>query len=158
MRPRIQPSSAHVGELSGSALESFVGRQIRLRRMLVGLTQVQLATLLGVSFQHVHQFERGYHLNASRLYTISRALSIPVGMLFPDGSAPHAAYDPDTGGARVDLGLKDDGRAQPEVRVILKVFQRLTSAADRQKLLTWVNDLCRDPSVPAPALSKEKHK
>ena len=126
--------------------------------MLVGLTQVQLATLLGVSFQHVHQFERGYHLNASRLYTISRALSVPVEVFFPDGSAPHAAYDPDTGGTRLDLGLKQDGRAQPELLVIVNVFQRMTSAADRQKLLTWVNDLCRDPSVPAPILSKEKRK
>lgn len=126
--------------------------------MLVGLTQVQLATLLGVSFQHVHQFERGYHLNASRLYTISRALSVPVEVFFPNGSAPHAAYDPDTGGTRLDLGLKQDGRAQPELLAIVNVFQRMTSAADRQKLLTWVNDLCRDPSVPAPILSTEKRK
>lgn len=158
MPPRIQPSSAHVRELSGSALEAFVGRQIRLRRMLMGLTQMQLATLLGVSSQHVHQFERGYHLNASRLYTISRALSVPVVMLFPDVPAPHGTYDQDTGGTRLDLGLQHDGRAQPELLVIVNAFQQMTSRADRQKLLSWVNSLCRDPSVPAPMLPEKKRK
>lgn len=158
MPPRIQPSSAHVGELSGSTLETFVGRQIRLRRMLVGLTQMQLATLLGVSFQHVHQFERGYHLNASRLYTISRALSVPVEMLFPDGPAPQGTYDQNTAGTRLDLGLPHDGRAQPELLVIVNAFQRMTSKSDRQKLLSWVNDLCRDPGVPTPMLPDKERK
>lgn len=154
MPPRIQPSSAHVGELNGSALEAFVGRQIRLRRMLMGFTQVQLATLLGVSFQHVHQFERGYHLNASRLYAISRALSVPVGMLFPTASLPHSAIDPDVIRAELDLSLKDDGREQPEILVIVNAFQRMKSSAERRKLLMWVDGLRRDSSVPAPSLSK----
>lgn len=154
MPPRIQPSSVRGDELSGSALEAFVGRQIRLRRMLMGFTQVQLATLLGVSFQHVHQFERGFHLNASRLYAISRALSVPVGMLFPSASPPRSTADPDVMRAELELGLKDDGREQPEILVIVNTFQRMKSLADRKRLLMWVDGLSRDPSAPEPSLHK----
>ncbi len=154
MPPRIQPSSVRVDELSGSALEAFVGRQIRLRRMLMGFTQVQLATLLGVSFQHVHQFERGFHLNASRLYAISRALSVPVGMLFPSASSPRSIADPDIMRAELELGLKDDGREQPEILVIVNAFQRMKSLADRKRLLVWVDRSSRDPSAPEPSLHK----
>lgn len=156
MPPRIQSSSAHVSELSGSALETFVGRQIRLRRMLMGFTQAQLATLLGVSFQHVHQFERGYHLNASRLYAISRALSVPVESFFPNISSAYPEHDPDVVQAQLDLKLKNDGREQPEILTIVNAFQRLKSSEDRKKILTWIDGLCRDPSVPAPSLSKDE--
>ena len=155
MPPRIQPSSAHVSEPSGSTLEAFVGRQIRFRRMLMGFTQAQVATLLGVSFQHIHQFERGYHLNASRLYALSRALSVPVGMLFPSTSSALSPPDPDVVRNPLDLSLKDDGREQPEILIIVNAFQRLRSPESRKKILAWIDGLSQDPSLPAPSLSKD---
>ena len=158
MSPRLRSRSAHPDKLSGSDLEAFIGQQIRLRRMLMGLTQMELASLLGVASQHVHQFERGLHLNASRLYALSRALKIPVEVLFParqtisDKAAVSALQKPPANPLQVDLDLKHDGRGQPQALAIAKAFRQLASD-DRRKILAWINDLVVDPSTPTPKVS-----
>ena len=158
MSPRLRSRSVHPDKLSGSDLEAFIGQQIRLRRMLMGLTQAELASLLGVASQHVHQFERGLHLNASRLYALSRALKVSVEVLFPaiqtifDKAVAGAPQDSPTNPLQVDLDLKHDGRGQPQALAIVKAFRQLSSD-DRHKISAWINDLVVDPSTPAPKLS-----
>jgi transcriptional regulator with XRE-family HTH domain len=61
------------------AIEDHVGARIRERRIMVGLTQKQLATLMGVTYQQVLKYERGINrVSASRLYEIAQLLSIPI--------------------------------------------------------------------------------
>ena len=161
MSPRSESRSAHSNELSGSDLEAFIGQQIRLRRMLMGLTQAQLASLLGVASQHVHQFERGLHLNASRLYALSKAMLVPVEILFPPRrvSSEMAPLGPLQNSldnlTQVDLELKHDGRLQPQALAIVKAFRQM-SLDDRGRVLAWVNALNTDPGTPAPELSKNE--
>ena len=68
-----------------------VASRIRGRRLQVGMTQQQLARIIGVAFQQVHKYEHGLsRVSADRLYQIATALDSPVGYFFSaeDGLAP----------------------------------------------------------------------
>jgi transcriptional regulator with XRE-family HTH domain len=60
-----------------------VASRIRQRRRQVGMTQQQLARLIGVAFQQIHKYEHGLsRVSADRLYQIATALDAPVSYCF----------------------------------------------------------------------------
>src|SRR5919107_3688638 len=62
-----------------------VGARLRLRRMMLGLSQEKLAEMIGLTFQQVQKYERGANrIGASRLYELSRVLDVPVSFFFDD--------------------------------------------------------------------------
>src|SRR5947209_18463456 len=64
-------------------IDRHVGARIRERRIMLGLTQQQLADLIGVTYQQAHKYERGINrVSAGRLYEISQVLSVPVSYFF----------------------------------------------------------------------------
>ena len=66
-------------------IDVHVGNRIRLRRTLLGLSQVKMASLLGLTFQQVQKYERGMNrVGASRLWDISKVLEVPVGFFYED--------------------------------------------------------------------------
>ena len=65
------------------SIDDHVGGQIRERRIMLGLTQQQLAAMIGVTYQQAHKYERGINrVSAGRLYEIARALSAPIGYFY----------------------------------------------------------------------------
>jgi transcriptional regulator with XRE-family HTH domain len=64
---------------SAAAIDDHVGARIRERRIMLGLTQQQLAELVGVTYQQAHKYERGINrVSAGRLYEIARILDAPI--------------------------------------------------------------------------------
>jgi transcriptional regulator with XRE-family HTH domain len=64
-------------------IDRHVGARVRERRIMLGLTQQQLADLIGVTYQQAHKYERGINrISAGRLYEIAVVLSVPVGHFF----------------------------------------------------------------------------
>jgi transcriptional regulator with XRE-family HTH domain len=64
-------------------IDHHVGARVRERRIMLGLTQQQLADLIGVTYQQAHKYERGINrVSAGRLYEIAQVLSVPVGYFF----------------------------------------------------------------------------
>src|SRR5438445_7441087 len=64
---------------STAAIDDHVGARIRERRIMLGLTQQQLAEMIGVTYQQAHKYERGINrVSAGRLFEIARALSAPI--------------------------------------------------------------------------------
>ncbi len=63
--------------------DRFVGNRIRERRILMGLSQQQMAKLIGVTYQQAHKYERGINrISAGRLFEISLVLDVAVGHFF----------------------------------------------------------------------------
>src|SRR5262245_52565477 len=59
-------------------IDRHVGARIRERRIMLGLTQQQLADLIGVTYQQAHKYERGINrVSAGRLFEVSQVLSVP---------------------------------------------------------------------------------
>ncbi|MBV2358305.1 helix-turn-helix domain-containing protein [Thalassococcus sp. CAU 1522] len=64
-------------------VDVHVGKRIRHRRWLVGMTQQQLAEQVGIKFQQIQKYETGANrVSASRLWDIADALSVPVSFFF----------------------------------------------------------------------------
>jgi transcriptional regulator with XRE-family HTH domain len=78
---------------STAAIDNYVGARIRERRIMLGLTQDQLAKLIGVTYQQAHKYERGINrVSAGRLFEIGRVLNVPVGYFYEgigDEGMPH---------------------------------------------------------------------
>jgi len=64
-------------------VDVHVGKRIRHRRWMVGMTQQQLAEQVGIKFQQIQKYETGMNrVSASRLWDISEALSVPINFFF----------------------------------------------------------------------------
>ncbi|MBC7283305.1 helix-turn-helix transcriptional regulator [Hoeflea sp.] len=75
-------------------VDIHVGKRIRHRRWMIGVTQQQLAEKVGIKFQQIQKYETGMNrVSASRLWDISEVLGVPIGFFFEglDGKADKAA-------------------------------------------------------------------
>lgn len=64
-------------------VDVHVGKRIRHRRWLVGMTQQQLAQHVGIKFQQIQKYETGANrVSASRLWDISETLEVPISFFF----------------------------------------------------------------------------
>ena len=69
-------------------VDTHVGSRVRLRRMLLGMSQERLGDSMGLTFQQVQKYEKGVNrIGASRLFQISKILDVPVQFFFEE--APH---------------------------------------------------------------------
>jgi len=67
----------------GDEIDIFLGRRLRRRRRLLGLTQEQIAGACGVRFQQIQKYECGANrMSAARLWRLSQALEVPVAYFF----------------------------------------------------------------------------
>ncbi len=95
-------------------IDIHVGSRIRLRRTLLGMSQVKLAEAIGLTSQQVQKYENGATRIASRLYGLSRVLDVPVGFFFEDMPASVAV------GSRAQARRKGAARSTSEVDLIAK--------------------------------------
>ena len=84
-------------------VDVHVGRRIRHRRWLVGMTQQQLAQHVGIKFQQIQKYETGANrVSASRLWDISETLEVPISFFF-EGLAREQAQQSATDSVPPDL-------------------------------------------------------
>ena len=66
-----------------TATDRYVGGRIRERRIMLGLSQQQMADMIGVTYQQTHKYERGINrISAGRLYEIAQVLRVPLSYFF----------------------------------------------------------------------------
>lgn len=66
-----------------TAVDAHVGQRVQLRRMMMGLSQKDLAQICGVTFQQIQKYETaGNRISASRLFELSTALETPISFFF----------------------------------------------------------------------------
>jgi transcriptional regulator with XRE-family HTH domain len=64
-------------------IDGQVGNRVRLRRMLVGMSQERLGELLGLTFQQVQKYEKGVNrIGAGRLYQVAQILGVPISYFY----------------------------------------------------------------------------
>jgi transcriptional regulator with XRE-family HTH domain len=76
-------TAARRGRGTAQEVDYHVGRRIRERRTMLGLTQQQVAERIGVTYQQAHKYEIGDNrVSAGRLYQIAQALGVEPGYFF----------------------------------------------------------------------------
>jgi transcriptional regulator with XRE-family HTH domain len=77
--------SAAVPKKQANPIDAQVGNRVRLRRMLVGMSQEKLGECLGLTFQQVQKYEKGVNrIGAGRLYQIAHILGVPISYFYED--------------------------------------------------------------------------
>ncbi|MBL6853564.1 MAG: helix-turn-helix transcriptional regulator [Alphaproteobacteria bacterium] len=72
-------------------IDAQVGNRVRLRRMLIGMSQERLGELLGLTFQQIQKYEKGVNrIGAGRLFEVARILGVPIDYFY-EGAAAQAA-------------------------------------------------------------------
>lgn len=67
-------------------LDVIIGERIRIRRLLMNITQNELAQYLNITFQQVQKYEKGRNrVSAVTLYNIAKKLCVPVGYFYGNG-------------------------------------------------------------------------
>ena len=77
--------SVAANKVSHRAMDTdrFVGSRIRERRVMLGLSQQQMAEMIGVTYQQAHKYERGINrISTGRLFEISQVLGVSVGFFY----------------------------------------------------------------------------
>ena len=73
------------GSRKPNPIDAHVGMRVRLRRMLLGMSQEKLGEHLGLTFQQVQKYEKGVNrIGASRLFDLSRVLGVPVQLFYDE--------------------------------------------------------------------------
>ncbi|MEM6664110.1 MAG: helix-turn-helix domain-containing protein [Pseudomonadota bacterium] len=110
--------------------------------MTLGVSQEQLGSALGLTFQQVQKYEKGQNrVGAGRLYRISQALSVPVAFFYdglpsPENRVENAEVAERS--ARIQAFL-----ASPEGHALCLAFQQITSPATRRRLVDLVNTIAQ---------------
>jgi transcriptional regulator with XRE-family HTH domain len=126
-------------------VDRHVGNRVRMRRLLVGMSQEKLGELLGITFQQVQKYEKGSNrVSASRLYQISRVLSVPVQYFYdelksddgPSGFAESEGADAIAGALQSPEGVQ-----------IARIFSA-TSDPEKRKLILNAVKLLADYKGP----------
>jgi transcriptional regulator with XRE-family HTH domain len=120
-------------------IDLHLGKRLRRRRRLLGLTQQQLAGAVGVRFQQIQKYECGANrISAARLWQLSEALEVPIGYFY-DGlsNAPCAeqpAERPDANGEML---------ARKETLDLIRAYYQL-GERPRRRLLDLAKSLNSD--------------
>lgn len=116
-------------------VDVHVGKRIRHRRWMLGVTQQQLADKVGIKFQQIQKYETGMNrVSASRLWDIADALDVPVAFFFEGLAgevAPAAAHEGDIFADKEALALVRSYFAIPEAqrRRLFELAKVLSNAA-----------------------------
>ncbi len=75
-------------------LDVLIGKRLRERRILLAITQEDLARRIGLSFQQLQKYEVGENrISAARLYKLSQILEVPISWFFRPAGSPHAGLE-----------------------------------------------------------------
>ena len=118
-------------------VDMHVGSRVRMRRLMLGISQEELAHALDLSFQQVQKYEKGANrIGASRLEHISRFLQVPVAFFFEGASdaSMAAASEQDTR----SLALMDKFVSSQEGLRLARSFTQIEDEDVRRRIVDLV--------------------
>lgn len=132
-------------EISSTArvddIDRHVSKQLRARRMLLGLSQQSLADEVGVSVQQIQKYERANNrISSGKLYHFANFLNVPVEYFF-DGISRKA--EPHIFAERED-NLSIDGVSERDVLIIIRAFNSISCQVVRKKLVEFVRSISEE--------------
>jgi transcriptional regulator with XRE-family HTH domain len=138
--PARSSSEKRVPKKQANPIDIQVGNRVRIRRMLIGMSQERLGDLLGLTFQQVQKYEKGVNrIGAGRLFEVSRILNVPIDFFYEGLSAPQP-------------GLSEPENAPPVMEFVSSgeglqlslAFMKIKDAKVRKRVLDLVKSLAEE--------------
>jgi transcriptional regulator with XRE-family HTH domain len=124
-------------------IDKHVGSRVRMRRMMLGMSQEKLGDALGLTFQQVQKYEKGTNrIGASRLQQISQILQVPVAFFF-EGAPEIPGMPPSEGGLNEAPSptYVSDFLATSDGLALTKAFMRIEDAKLRRRIVDLVEQI-----------------
>ncbi|MGU3495242.1 helix-turn-helix domain-containing protein [Xanthobacteraceae bacterium A53D] len=121
-------------------IDKHVGSRVRMRRMMVGMSQEKLGEHLGITFQQIQKYEKGTNrIGASRLQQISTVLNVPVAFFFE--GAPTVTPEGDVEGFAEghSPAYVSDFLATSDGLALTRNFMRISDAKVRRRIVDLVS-------------------
>src|SRR6202167_4161123 len=129
-----------IAKKAPNPIDKHVGSRVRMRRMMLSMSQEKLGNSLDLTFQQVQKYEKGTNrVGASRLQQISEILQVPESFLFeggPSGVATAGNFSEGTSPAYVS-----DFLATSEGLALTRAFTRITDAKLRRSIVELVEQI-----------------
>jgi transcriptional regulator with XRE-family HTH domain len=124
-------------------VDKHVGSRVRMRRMMLGMSQGQLGDALDITFQQVQKYEKGTNrIGASRLQHISDILQVPAAFFFE--GAPHQPGQPKRPGVASAPAYVSEFLATRDGLALTKAFMRIKESKLRRRIVDLVKELAGD--------------
>jgi len=122
-------------------IDKHVGSRVRMRRMMLSMSQEKLGDALGLTFQQVQKYEKGTNrIGASRVQQISQILQVPVAFFFE--GAPN--LNPHLDGTMKDApspAYVSDFLATSEGLALTRAFTRIKEPKLRRRIVDLVEEI-----------------
>lgn len=128
-------------EMDAGLLDAYIGKRLKLRRIMLRMSQDELASMVGVTFQQVQKYESGNtKLSASRLLIIARVLQVDVSYFF-DGLEKEVPgfkdFEEHVGYVAEEM-IEFDPLRETETLELVNIYWKLSSEK-RQNILTFIS-------------------
>lgn len=123
-------------------VDKHIAQRLQLRRVMLGMSQSDLAKRCGLSFQQIQKYETaGNRIPAARLFDICRALETPVDFFFM-GLPGHLPPETKTSRSmRVSEQKENDPLAKTESLQLINLYWNLPSDSQRNMVMTMLKSL-----------------
>lgn len=122
-----------------------VGNRVRIRRMLIGMSQERLGELLGLTFQQVQKYEKGVNrIGAGRLFDVSRILGVPIDYFYEGVGAQLSGQE---GFAEESAPPVMEFVSSGEGLQLSLAFMKIKDAKVRKRVLDLVKSLAEEENA-----------
>ena len=130
--------------LHPNPVDIHVGKRVRFRRTLLGMSQEKLGKAINLTFQQVQKYERGTNrIGSSRLYQLSQVLNIPVSYFFDDLPIEITAKK---SSGLVDVkvaSFQGDPLVKRETLELVRAYYRITDPSVRRKVFELIKAVAK---------------
>jgi transcriptional regulator with XRE-family HTH domain len=125
-------------------IDKYVGGRVRMRRMMLGVSQTNLGDALGIAFQQVQKYENGTNrVSASRLQHISHILQVPVSFFFEE-APPVPGQHNGNGATAPTPTYVTEFLSSTDGLALTKAFMRIKQPKLRRRIVKLVEEIAGD--------------
>ena len=118
-------------------IDKHVGSRLRLRRLMLGMSQEKLAVAFGLTFQQVQKYEKGTNrLSASRLQQAAKVLDVSVPFFFEGAPGGHTV-----GGSAPSTAYVNEFVSSENGLRLIKAFTRIARPTVRNRIVNLVQEI-----------------
>ena len=129
-------------------IDKHVGSRVRMRRMMLGMSQEKLGNNLGLTFQQVQKYEKGTNrIGASRLQQISQILQVSVSFFFEGAPANANGLRTDEMSEAPSPAYVSDFLATSDGLALTKAFMRISDMKLRRRIVDLVEQIAVEDKV-----------
>ena len=130
-----------VKELDSGVFDVYIGQRLKLRRTMLKMSQDELATMVGVTFQQIQKYESGANrISASRLFVFSKILNVDISFFFEglERKVPSVEFLCNESN-KVSENIKEfDPMLDTETLQLVNAYWKIQDEERRQKILDFI--------------------